>query len=199
MVASETQEILIPHDLNRGPITTVRRLLVHSSIAEIKQLGLYEHYREHIAPASLTRILELIGPGSMPVELALEHYRACDKLEISDRETQAVGKRAGERMQGLLLVTQKGAETAPWSMLGAVSRVGERLYDGGSSQYVRLGPKRLSIERMGNPFFSVRYFRIAHKGFLREMFGRLGLRKVEAQLSEYHSDKARILIELTWQ
>ncbi|HKU39291.1 MAG TPA: hypothetical protein VJR89_14115, partial [Polyangiales bacterium] len=74
------REIVVPHDFSRGPLVAVRRMLVHSSIAELGALGVYDRYCENIDRGSLDRIKELIGPGWMPVELAIQHYTACDKL-----------------------------------------------------------------------------------------------------------------------
>src|SRR3954452_7104382 len=98
------KEIVVPHDHSRGPLVAVRRMLVHSSIAELSLLGLYDRYSELIDTGKLERIRELIGPGWMPVELALEHYLACDKLQLSDAAIREAGERAGDKIGSALLV-----------------------------------------------------------------------------------------------
>ena len=197
------REVIIPHDPSRGPLTAVRRMLVHSSIAELQVLGVYDRYCECIDRASLERIHELIGPGWMPIELALEHYGACDKLKLSDQFIVDAGQRSGENVGDALLVA--GARTgvrakdrSPWSFVGAFSRMGRRIFEGGSSQYVKIGPRTLQIEHLRNPLFAFHYYRHAHTGFLRKSFGSLGVEISDVSYSAYHSDKAQIDFRITW-
>src|SRR5688572_16264847 len=145
------REIVVPHDPARGPVTAVRRMLVHSSIAELEQLGLVERYAGLIGSATLAQIKELIGPGWMPLELAMRHYDACDELGLPDQQIHDAGLRAGEKMGSSLQVAgAQGRATlidgSPWAVVGAFSRMGRRIYEGGTSQYVKLGPNLLQIE-----------------------------------------------------
>jgi hypothetical protein len=197
-------EIVVPHDLERGPLVGVRRMLVLSSIAELKDVGLYDRYCACIDGGILTRITEMIGPGWMPVELAQEHYKACDRLQLSDAQVQAMGVRAGEKMSSSLLVAgAQGAHTAgerdPWELVGAYSRMGRRIYEGSSTQYVKLGPNKLLLEHVGNPLFSIRYYRTAHASFMRGTFRSLGVDIIDLTYSSYRADKAQIEARLTWK
>jgi len=199
---SETREILIPHDPARGPLRAVRRMLIQSSVAELKQLGVYERYRVGIAPALLEQIMDQVGPGWLPVELAMEHYYACDALELDPADIERLGAAAGENLARTLLVSGSGStpegEASPWSAIGAFSRMGKRIYEGGSSQYVRLGPKQLQIENIGNPLLSVRYYRVAHLAFLRRAFGTLGVKVTDAKITNFRPRGAMVEVRLTW-
>jgi hypothetical protein len=204
MTGVETREILIPHDLSRGHLTAVRRMLIHSSIAEIREFGLYDRYCSLLDPASLAAITDLIGPGWLQANLALAHYRACDELKLRDEEVQAAGGRAGSKMQESLLVgvprrNEPGFERGPWNLVGAFSRMGRRLYEGGSAQYVKLDPKKLEIESVGNALYAIHYYRVAHVGFMREAFSNLGAVVTEVKLSSYRSEGSEIHVRLSWR
>jgi hypothetical protein len=178
-------------------------MLVLSSIAELQDVGLYERYRANIDGSALAEILEMIGPGWMPVKLAKAHYDACDRMQLGEPQLEEMGVRAGGKMSSTLLVagaqgTSATAERSPWELVGAYSRMGRRLYEGSSSQYVKLGPNKLLIEHIGNPLFGIRYFRIAHASFMRGTFRSLGVDIVDLVYSPYRSDKARIEARLTW-
>jgi hypothetical protein len=198
-----TREILIPHDPSRGELKAVRRMLVHSSLAELKALGLYERYTGCVDPQSLGAILDQIGPGWLSTELALAHYRACDDIGINDADVEQLGATAGEKLARTLTVptASSGPESAlsPWSLVGAFERLGKRIYDGGSIQYVKLGPMQLSIENIGNPLFSVHYYRVAHLAFMRRSFETLGASVIEARITNYRVSGAMIEVSLAWE
>lgn len=198
------KEIIVPHDLSRGPLVAVRRMLVHSSIAELGAAGHYDRYRELMQPGALERIRELIGPGWMPVELALEHYSACDRLQLSDESIHEAGTRAGDKMGSALLVAgaQPQVEVkdrSPWPLLQAFARMGRRIYDGASAQYVKTASNALRIEYYGNPLFDFHYYRVAHCGFLRQAFRSLSVEVAEVTLTAYRADKASIDVRILFR
>lgn len=198
------REIVIPHDLSRGPLVGVRRMLVHSSIAELGAHGLYDRYSEVIERGSLERIRELIGPGWMPVELALEHYSACDRLQLSDEAIHEAGTRAGDKMGGALLVAGAQPQVemkdrSPWPLVQAFARMGRRIYDGASAQYVKTASNSLRIEHQGNPLFAFHYYRVAHCGFLRQAFLSLSVEVVDVRLTTYRADKASIDVRILFR
>ena len=198
------KEIVVPHDLSRGPLSAVRRMLVHSSIAELGVLGVYDRYCENIQRVSLDRIKELIGPGWMPVELALDHYTACDKLQLSDDAVFQMGVRAGDKTGSALLVAgaQPRVETkdrAPWPLLQAFARMGRRIYDGASAQYAKIGPNTLLIEYVGNPLFAYHYYRVAHRGFMHQAFRALSVEVHDVSFSPYQAEKAAIDVRIVFR
>jgi len=199
----EVRHILFPHDPNAKPLTAVRRMLIHSSIREIQQLGYYERYCNLIRPQSLAQISELIGPGSMPIDLALEHYRACDELLLSEEQIYTAGLRAGDNIGDALLVASKqlssGPERSTRDMIGAFYRMSRRIYEGGSVQYVKLGSNVLQIENRLNPLFSVRYYRVAYGGFIRQGFSKVGIDVDNFRLSPYRPEHAEIDARIRWR
>jgi len=147
---------------------------------------------------------ELIGPGWMPVELVLDHYRACDKLQLSDEAILDAGTRAGDKMGSALLVAgaQPQVEVknrSPWPLLQAFARMGRRIYDGASAQYVKTAANSLRIEYCGNPLFAFHYYRVAHCGFLRQAFHSLSVDVVDVTLTSYRADKASIEVRILFR
>jgi hypothetical protein len=198
------REIVVSHDLSRGPLSAVRRMLVHSSIAEIGSLGLYDTYVDQIPRSALDRIKELIGPGWMPVELAIAHYTACDKLHIEDEAIFRLGLRAGDKMGSALLVAgaQPRIETkdrSPWPLLPAFARMGRRIYDGASAQYVRTGPNSLQVEYYGNPLFSFHYYRVAHTGFMHQGFRALSVDIKDVAFTPYRDETASVDVRILFR
>lgn len=178
-------------------------MLVQSSLAELKLIGFYERYAACIDARSLAAIADQIGPGWLSLELAMAHYRACDDIGISDAEIEQLGGTAGEKLARTLTVptASSGPESAlsPWSLVGAFERLGKRIYDGGSIQYVKLGPKQLYIENIGNPLFSVHYYRVAHLAFMRRSFETLGANVVDARITKFRASGAMIEVSLAWE
>jgi hypothetical protein len=200
----QTREIIIPHDPRRGPLLAVRRMLIHSSIAQLQELGAYERYGAEIGPTALASIQDMIGPGWLPAELALKHYEACDKLGFTDKQIQTLGERAGENLGNALLVAgvqvpEPRTEESIWMMVRAFSRMGRRIQEGASAQYVKLGRSELLIEHTANPLFSSSYYRVGHLGFLRKTFEKLGLPLSELKGSPYRKHEAEFDVRLRWK
>ncbi len=204
MAIAETYEIIVPHDPARKDLTAVRRVLIQSSLAELKTLGVYERYCAFIDPGLLADMTSLVGPGWVPLDLVLAHYEACDRLGLDDETIRSAGSRTGGNVQRALLTSgvptdAKGPKEPPWPMIGAFSKMGKRVYEGSSSQYVRIGRKRLLIENVGNPLYGFRYYRVAHAGFIHAVFGKLGVNVIDVNLSPYRGDGAVMETRIAWR
>lgn len=200
----ETREIIVPHDDKRGPLAGVRRMLIHSSLAELQALGVYDRYSSLIDTATLASIKDSIGPGWIPAELAIQHYDACEKLGLQDEQVQNLGAHSGENIGNALFVAgsqipEHPTEQSAWQMITAFSRMGRRMYEGSSAQYVKLGPHELQIEYIGNPLFSTAYYRNGYLGFLRQSFNHLGFELIKVGISPYRKRGAEVDMRVTWK
>ena len=196
MSVPDQREILIAHDPSRGPLTALRRMLIQSSIAELKEFGLYDRYCSKLDAATLSGITDHIGPGWIPVQLAMAHYQACDELGLGDEQLATLGARAGATLASNLLVTS--AKISPWEAIHAFWRMGRRINEGGSSQYVKLGPTRLQIESLGNPLQTIAYYRLASLGFYRSAFGALGVQVREVKIMSYRAPTGSLDVRISW-
>jgi hypothetical protein len=103
---------------------------VQSSLAQLKVHGFYERYVNCIAPDT-EELLSLMGPGWIPVALALAHYRACEDMQLSDAELSLIGSAVGERLQDATLVSSakksRDEDFDPWQIEAQLHRMWRRL------------------------------------------------------------------------
>jgi hypothetical protein len=164
------EEILIapPAIEKAGDVSHVRSTLVLSSVQSIRNHALYEHYVRQLDPGMLETISSMIAGSWLPVETAMKHYRACDALGLSLSNEIALGYEVGNRIQssllGLLLKGAKGSGATPWTGLGYLDRLWERVFSGGGVGLTKLGPKEARAVFVGLPLLSVPYFRHAFRG-----------------------------------
>jgi hypothetical protein len=151
-----------------GAVSHVRSTLVLSSVQSIKNHSLYEHYVKQLDPGMLETISAMIAGSWLPVETAMKHYRACDALGLSLSNEIALGYEVGSRIQssllGLLLKGAKGSGASPWTGLGYLDRLWERVFSGGGVGLTKLGPKEARAVFVGLPLLSIPYFRHAFRG-----------------------------------
>lgn len=197
-----TREVVVARDPSRGPLKAVRSLLLQSSQAELKNLGLYDAYLAHMDPDALTQIQANIGPGWLPSELAIAHYSACDRLALTPSELAEVGSRASKRFQGGMLSTFASAARqsgfTPWLVIAAYGRIADRMFDGSSAEFAKVGPKDLEIGVQGNPLFGSRYFRAAYSVVTRSTFLVLGTRAAHVRLSSYRPEEQALEARISW-
>jgi hypothetical protein len=164
------EEVLIaPPAADAGRVTHVRSTLVLSSVQSLRAHSLYEHYIRLLDPGMRDTVEALIAGQWLPVETALKHYRACDALGLTLANEIALGHEVGTRIQGsilgLLLKGAKGAGATPWTGLGFMDRLWERVFNGGGGVgLVKLGPKEARAQLVGLPLLTVPYFRHAFRG-----------------------------------
>jgi hypothetical protein len=152
----------------------VRSTLVHGGIATLRAAGLYDAY-VGVVPAEVRVEIETSFAGMwIPVETALTHYLACDKLGLSRESAAKLGRGTFERTKGLLLGTAIGlARTAgvtPWSFVPHLQRFWLRGLDGGGIQAIRIGPKEVRLEVVACSILRSHYFRGALRGLVGSLF-----------------------------
>jgi hypothetical protein len=196
------REVIVPHELSVGPLTAVRRVLIQSSLASLQDLGHFDRYRAAIEPDILAQLTDAIGPGWVPVELALAHYRACDALKLNATEMSLLGGRVGERVQSALLVLSKSMvdqpALAPWPAMSAFARMRRRMLQGSSSEYVKVSHTELLIEILDNVLLGVPYYRGAFASWLCAALRGLGVEVTTARISSYRKDGMAVEIRLSW-
>jgi hypothetical protein len=197
-----TREIVIPHDRAAGPVTAVRNVLLQASLAELRAHGHYERYAKLIDPRVLEQLLSGLGPGWVPLDLAFAHYEACEKLCLTREEFAAMGDRVGDRVQDAVLVSlaKKVRENDfdLWLAVPALHRMWPRLFQGGSIQVVKLGPKEQLLEERGIVLNRFSYYRHGHVAALCASRGALGVRMTSAQVVSYAATTDEMVIRLAW-
>jgi hypothetical protein len=158
--------------LPRGRVavaTEVRSSLIFSSLQSLRSHGLFDRYVSLVAPEFRDTILNSVAGVWLPMRVGVAHYQACEDLGIPAADQVAIGHEVGNRIQGslvgMLLRSARGAGATPWTVLGQLDRLWDRVFRGGAGPLVmRRGPKEARVELIGLPLLGVPYFRHAYRG-----------------------------------
>jgi hypothetical protein len=199
---AEAREIIVPHRLDAGPMTAVRNVIIQSSLAQLKVAGYYDRYVKLIDPLALGELEAAISPGWVSVELATAHYRACENLRLTAQEFSTMGERVGERVQETALVTTsrkaREADFDVWAATPQLNRMWPRLFQGGSVQVVKIGPKDKLLEERGMSLNCFEYYRQAHVAAVRTTYASLPIRNVVARVVSYDAKDDEMVVRVTW-
>ena len=164
-------EVIIAHPSRLVPVHGVRSTLVQSSLKSLKAAGHFERWRALVEPAQRERIEQSIAPEWLPIDVVLAHYAACDALNLTPNELNLMVEQTAQRLNGTLMTaltaSVRSAGFNPWLALPHFDRLHARLFQGGSAQFVRIGPKDLLIEWRGMSLYRSSYYRNGYCGFVR--------------------------------
>jgi len=149
-------------------LSHVRSTLLSASLLAMNERGLGDAYFKHL-PASLHDTMRTLVAGSwIPVDVAGAHYEAVDALGLTAQEAVAIGGEVGDRVQasllGVVFRVAKGSGVSPWTAAEMYPRLWERMFQGGDSRVVKLGPKEARFDNLGVPLCRYDYFRHAWRG-----------------------------------
>ncbi len=139
-------------------------------LASIEAAGLLDAYTAVSPPDVRTAIQSAIAGMWIPVDIAVAHYLACDRMGVSSDTAAKLGRSTFARTKGLLLGTAvavaRGAGVTPWSLLQHGQRFWLRGNDGGGVRVLKVGPKEARVDIVGSPLWESRYFRAAYRGLV---------------------------------
>jgi len=200
--ATDAREIVIPHERDIRPVTAIRNVVIQSSLAQLQGAGYYARYLRLMDPKVLEELTSSLAPGWTPIELAHAHYGACDKLELTQEEHMKLGQRIGSRLQETALVSgakrNRDADFDVWTESGALHRMFARLYQGGSCQIVKLGPKDQLVEMRSFSLSRYRYYRHAQLAGMGAAYEALGVRFETLKIASYNPAREEVTFRLTW-
>lgn len=163
--------------------TVFRSTWILSSHEGLRANGHWERYL-HALTDHREEILSTVAGVWMPMHVALAHYRACDKLDLSSDEVTAMARGDGGRVRRAWyapLATVARAEPSPWATLSQLHMLWRRAADGGAVALFRTGERDARVEYLGCELFEIPYFRQA-------------LRAALLMLAEYLGDRATVSI-----
>ena len=189
------EEILIPFPatLAAEPSTThCRGMLLVASFNAIKSHGHHERYLVALPAQYVTPITTAIASEWIPIDVVLAHYRACEALGLSAEETLSIGGAVVMSLQrtfigGVLKKATVEAGVSPLFGLQKFASVYYRTMKGGGARAVRIGPKDVRLDFVGQPLSAVQYFRLSYRGFLQAGCAFFARRVVVAELARYLS------------
>lgn len=200
---STSREIIVPHDPDAGPVSAVRNFVLQASLAKLREHGHFDRYTRLIAPDTLEQLTAMsIAPGWVPIALALAHYEACDSLLLTREEFMAMGSAVGARIRETILVSSaqksREADFDPWSVNAPLNRMWARLYQGGSVQVVKAGPRDKLLEHRGFQLSRCHYFRQAQAAALKSVHSATGSAKVETKVESYSPARDELVVRVSW-
>jgi hypothetical protein len=196
------EECLIAAPAGVRAVTDVRSTLLQSSIGTLRNRGYYERYLTLLSPTYRDAILGSIAPEWMPLEAAIAHYDACQRLELSSAELVHLGEDVGSRIQGTFIGTiVRKARTiglTPWVPLAQFQRLWERLMQGGGIALYRTGPKDARIEVYQLPLARFPYFRSAFCGVIASGIKIGSGRAVTVRTGDDRNAEAKLVFRASW-
>lgn len=174
MVPAALREVVLACPDPIKPLLHARSTILIGSISAIRASDRWDRYVAALSPKSRELLLHLVAGTWVPVDLALEHYLACDTLGFTTDEQVTNGRftfdRAGATVFGTLSRMAREAGVTPWTVLPQMQRFWERGYDGGGIAVIKTGPKDCRIEARAIPLLRSPYYRTALRGLVWAVF-----------------------------
>ena len=199
----EETVVPFPEALAAEPMVThCRGTLLLASRRALQRYGWFERYKAHLAPEHEIAIASSTAGTWLPVDLCLAHYGACEALDIPIDEQLMLGASVVHALQRTFIGTVlraagRGVELSPLVGLQKFFTVYSRSFKGGGGRMVRLGPKDVRVEFVGNPVASIRYFRVAYRGFITAGCETFAHRVVTAEL-DAHTSATTMAYRIAW-
>jgi hypothetical protein len=162
----ETREPFVPLRYPRDrvpPVTSVRSTLIASSVRALKEHGLFEQYVKLLPAPVHDIILGSLAGAWLDIEVATEHYRTLDALQLTASQQFAVAASVTNSVQRYLvggvgnLPSRAGA--TPWDALRHAQRTWDRVFTGGDVSIDKVGPNEIIRSILGQPLCAIQYYR----------------------------------------
>ncbi len=199
-----SEEVVVPFDVPPADVrmaTAVRSTVLLSSLRGLRQRGLYPAYVAKLASRSIDPIMSMSVGHWIPIAVALDHYAACDALDLARSVMVDIGRESGlflnQTVLGVVLRLSKEAGVTPWPAIGQSRRLIARTWEGTSIAAFKLGPKEARFEWLGQPCATSGYFRVAFGGFLQGLLS-LFSRRAFVHESARHVSASSVGYECSW-
>ncbi len=184
-----------------SPITEVRSTILVSGIQALRSRGLYDRYVEALSPTIREQMVVLIPGVWLPIDVALEHYRAADRLALETRVIEGIGGEVAERINKSVLSVavqvSKLAGVTPWNALSLVHRINDLNWRGGDVTVLKTGAKEALYDWTGQPCAAIPYFTTSLGGYLRALAA-LFSDKAHARVIQERCCDTTVSCRLSW-
>jgi hypothetical protein len=203
--ATATWETLVDYcDPSSPRVTHTRGILIAGSRAGLHTLGVYEQYADLLPAMHKDALLYCLANTWLPMDQTMAHFDACDRLQLTQRHYDEVGKALADRMTKTFLGAASRAARSVgvdgqvrWA-LSKTDRFLPRIYQGGRCSIVSGGPKDAIMELNGIPFAGSAYYRGVVLSETKVLMGVL-CRSLHAKIVPARSgSKESLAIALSW-
>lgn len=152
-------------------VTEFKSTLLVSSLQSLRERGLFDRYRTFLPEAEAEAVLTAIVGEWLPLRVAHAHYGAVNALGLTFAQSSQAGAVVGAKIQATLLGTvarlARTSGVTPWTVLAQFQRLFERIFRGGGTRVLKLGPKEARIEIVGLPLAAIPCFRAGFQGIIK--------------------------------
>jgi Protein of unknown function (DUF2378) len=163
-------EVILPFPTRIEPVRAIRSTVIVGSFAVLRENALFDAYTAALPPDARELLVNVVVGAWIPLDLALNHYAACDSLDLPADTIAQMGRGVFDRIRGTLLGTTvrmaKEAGVTPWTVLPHLQRFWDRAYQGGGIRVTKTGPKEARGEVVQARISESNYFRHALRGLL---------------------------------
>jgi hypothetical protein len=161
------EEVFLPYPENRVA-TRFRSTWLSSSLKAMRTRGLLDQYLENLPRQHHAAVLDAVAGVWLPVEVAVAHYDAMDRLKLPESEIVKIGLEVTERFHSAFFSTvfrlAQGVGATPWSVFRHCQRMWDKTWVGGGIAIWKLGPREARCEIVGWPCARFDYCRIGMRG-----------------------------------
>jgi hypothetical protein len=154
---------------HRRETSAVRGTWLASSLRALRDRELIERYRAEL-PAQYHDAVFASAGQWLPVEVAVAHYAAIDRLELPAATAVAMGSEiqgyATSLMIRVAVRMSREAGITPWTAIGQFRKIWDRMWRGGDLQIVKVGPKEAEMDIVGWSIASSPYVHHSMRGVL---------------------------------
>ena len=172
------EEVFLPHNAPRERVpmaTSVRGTVLLSSLRGLRKHGQFERYMELLDPKHRDDIIALTAPTWFPLDLAVAHYDACERLALDKATIDAIGADAGsftsQTVLEVVVKLSKKSGVSAWYALSNSNKLVARTWIGSSIAVYKVGPKEARLEWIQQPLARYSYFRTAFGAFTASVAG----------------------------
>ncbi len=173
MAFTEIAIVALPERASIVVASQVRSTLIAASIQALRQRGYYDRWLANVDAEWRERLLVLPAGVWLPIDHAVAHYTACDRLGLDEDAILGMGNAVAELTQktafslAARLVREAGA--TPITMLGIMPRLWSRLFVDGSVGAYQTGPKDARFSAAGIPLARFAYWRVGFRGIVQAL------------------------------
>lgn len=154
--------------------THVRSTLLLASMQSLRARGHFDAYLAELTEEQREQAIALTAGSWLPVQSALVHYLACDRVDMSRDERLEIGAEVARRIQQsplhVLVRLSREAGASPWSVLGYAEKLRTQSWQGGGVQVLKTGPKDMRLVWQLQPCARSKHFRAGFVGIVKGLF-----------------------------